>query len=402
MKILITHRYYWPDKSSCSNIVHNIATHLSKTHQVDVLASKPSYIFDKSSIKTASFEIVKNINVRRLRLSNETYSPIRRILNAIYLGIWILIKCMIKKYDVIIVTTIPPVLNGFFSTIAAKLTKSKLIYYCMDVNPEIGNKVSKDFKNYKLFKLLSKIDDWTCKNANLVLVHSQDMLKTLRKRNHGKKYNIEIMNNFSSQINKNYKNKKIFSLIKSKKKLKIIFTGNIGRFQGLETIIDAMGLIANRKDIELLIVGEGTKKKKLIEKAKSKKMNVKFIDHQPIETVKYMIKNSDIGLVSLVPKIYKYSYPSKIATYLEQGIPIICVVEKESEIAKRMNSLSYGFNTQFGDKYSLANLFIELANNKQWKKKMSLNALKAFNKYYSSNVILKRWSKVVNDLSLVK
>ena len=163
-----------------------------------------------------------------------------------------------------------------------------------------------------------------------------------------------------------------------------------------------MGLIVNRKDIELLIVGDGTKKKKLIEKAKSKKLNIKFIDHQPIETVKYMIKNSDIGLVSLVPKIYKYSYPSKISTYLEQGKPIVCVVEKDSELAKRMNSLSYGFNTQFGDKYSLANLFIELANNKQWKKKMSLNALKAFNKHYSSNVILKRWSKVVNDLSLVK
>ena len=269
----------------------------------------------------------------------------------------------------------------------------------MDVNPEIGNKVSKDFKNYKLFKLLSKIDNWTCKNANLVLVHSQDMLKTLRRRNSGEKYNIEIMNNFSSEINKNYKKiKKVYWFNKSKKKLKIIFTGNIGRFQGLETIIDAMGLIANRKDIELLIVGEGTKKKKLMKKAKLKKMNVKFIDYQPIESVKNLIKNSDIGLVSLVPKIYKYSYPSKIATYLEQGKPIICVVEKDSEIVKRMNSLSYGFNTQFGDKHSLVKLLIKLANNKQWKKKMSRGALKAFDKHFSSKVILKKWSNVVNEL----
>lgn len=401
LKILITHRYYWPDKSSCSNIIHSIAKHLSKKHKVDVVTSLPSHVFDKPYKyleKTPRFEVVDNVNVKRLRLPIETYSIFNRIANALRLSLEIFTKSLVKRYDIIIVTTTPMVLSAFFLTLACKITKSKLIYYCMDINPEIGIKISKDFKNKKLYKLLLKMDNWSCKKANLVLAHSQDMLNTLKQRYSGNKYNLGIMNNFSAQIVKNYKNKKINLSVKSKKKLKVIFTGNIGRFQGLETIIDAMSLIANRKDIELLIVGEGVEKKKLIEKTKRKNLNIKFIDYQPLENVKHFIKNSDIGLVSIIPKTYKYAYPSKIATYLEQGKPIICIVEKKSEIVKRMNLYNYGFNLQFGDKYSIAKLLIKLSKNKQWKKKMSKNAYRAYNKYYSSKVILNKWSKIINDL----
>tara|TARA_Y200000002_G_scaffold345312_1_gene319127 strand:- start:5 stop:1216 length:1212 start_codon:yes stop_codon:yes gene_type:complete len=402
LKILITHRYYWPDKSSCSNIIHNIANHLSKKHHVDVITSQPSHVFDKPfkyTYKPPKFEIVDNVNVKRLKLPIETYSKFQRIKNAVLLGSEIFIRCLIKRYDIIIVTTTPMVLSAFFSTIASKLTKTKLIYYCMDINPEIGNKISKDFKNLSLYKLLLKMDDWSCKNANLILVHSEDMLNTLRKRYSGKKYNINIMNNFSSQIDKNYEFKKKTQLtIKSKKKLRIVFTGNIGRFQGLETFIDAMSLISHRQDIELLIVGEGVKKKQLIEKTKRKNINVKFIDYQPHKKVKQIIKNSDIGLVSIIPKTYKYAYPSKISTYLEQGKPIICIVEKKSEIVKRMNFYNYGFHVKFGDTYSIAKLLKKLAKDNQWKIKMSQNALKAYNDHFSSKVILNKWSKVINLL----
>lgn len=401
LKILITHRYYWPDKSSCSNIIHSIAKHLSKKHKVDVVTSLPSRIFDKPYKyleKTPRFEVLDNVKVVRLRLPIEIYGIFNRIVNALRLSLEIFIKSLVNRYDIIIVTTTPMVLSAFFLTLACKITKSKLIYYCMDINPEIGRYVSKDFKSKKLYKLLLKMDDWSCKNANLVLTHSQDMLNTLKQRYSGKKYNLDIMNNFSSEIVKNKKINKSNLQAISKKKLKLVFTGNIGRFQGLETIIDAMGLIAHRKDIELLIVGEGVQKKRLIEKTKKNNSNVKFLDYQPLENVKHIIKNCDIGIVSLIPKIYKYAHPSKIATYLEQGKPVICIVEKKSEIAKSINDYDYGFNFQFGDKHSIAKHLIKLSKNKRWKKKMSQNAHKAYIKFYSSPVILNKWSEIIDDL----
>ena len=397
MKILIIHRYYWPDKTPCSNIIHEISKHLAKdTHEVDILSSQPSYVPDQYLIKFPATEIIDNVNIRRLSLLNETHSPFWRIINAIHLGIWTIIKSMIKKYDIIISTTVPPVLNGFFSALASNLIKSKFIYFCMDLNPELG-KFSKDFKNILLFKLLLKIDDWSCQKANLVLVHSFDMFETLKQRTNGIKYNIKLMNNFSPKTFE--KNNRHLST-KLKKKLTLIYTGNIGRFQGLETVIDAMCLLVRRKDIELIIMGNGVEKKKLLEKVKKKNLNVRFLDYQPLEFTKSIIKNADIGLVTLVPKIYKYAYPSKIMTYLEQGIPIIYNLEAESEIVKSARSKGYGFYTKFGNKNSMANLLIRLADDNKWKKEMRKRALQAFKKNFSANVVLNKWSKIINDLKV--
>ncbi len=401
MNILIVSRYYWPDKSPCSSILHDISRHLAKNmHNVDVLSSQPSYHQSKNFSKTFSFEVIDNVNIRRILLLSETYSPIWRIINSIYLGIWILLKSILKKYDIIIATTIPPILNGFFSSLASKLTKKKFIYFCMDLNPEIG-KVSKDFKNKLLYKLLLKIDDWSCLNANLVLVHSQDMLQALRQRPNGRKYNIKIINNFSPQaLIENESNINFFT--KSKKKLNVIYTGNIGRFQGLEIIIDAMRLLFHRKDIELIMIGDGVKKKELVEKSQKKNLNIKFFDYQSSGFVKNMIKNSDICLVSLIPGIYKFSYPSKIMTYLEQGKPIISNIEEKSEIVKHMKLHGYGFHPKSRSSQSIANLLIRLADDNKWKKKIRHSALQAFNKNFSPIVILNKWSNIINYLQSLK
>ena len=161
-----------------------------------------------------------------------------------------------------------------------------------------------------------------------------------------------------------------------------------------------MCLLVRRKDIELIIMGNGVEKKKLLEKVKKKNLNVRFLDYQPLEFTKSIIKNADIGLVTLVPKIYKYAYPSKIMTYLEQGIPIIYNLEAESEIVKSARSKGYGFYTKFGNKNSMANLLIRLADDNKWKKEMRKRALQAFKKNFSANVVLNKWSKIINDLKV--
>ena len=85
---------------------------------------------------------------------------------------------------------------------------------------------------------------------------------------------------------------------------------------------------------------------------------------------------------------------------MEEGKPIICVLEKKSQIVKDILLHGCGFYVKFGDKHSLANLLIRLADNNKLKKRKSQLALKYFNKYFSSKTVLNNWSKVINDLSL--
>ena len=397
MKILITHRYFWPDTVNCGQILWNITKHLSSEgHSVEVITSLPSYNLNSLKINAKKIENLKNIKIRRINLITEGRSPTKKLINAIKLGIWTNYLAIRNNYDVIISTSIPPITGGFFAALSTYFTRTKFIYFCMDLHPEIG-KISQDFSNPLLYNFLRKVDNWSCSRANPVIVHSLDMKKSLLSRNKKNSFKIKTINNFSIPDDRIKKLNSSENLISDDKNLKIIFAGNIGRFQALEKIIDAMILLKNRHDIKLIIVGEGSLKKDLSLKVKKTNANIDIYDRQPIHVVKEMIKSADIGLVSLSSNVYKYGYPGKIMTYLEQGKPIIAVLEKESEIVKLMLLENYGFCIPTLEPEKISQYLIKILENKSWKIKMGNNALTAHEKYFAKEKILNQWSEILTS-----
>ena len=396
MKILLVHRYFWPDHPNCGQILWHLTKHLSSLgHTIDVITSLPSKDFNSKKINSKKNENIDNIRIKRLDLTIEGQSSFKKIINAFSLGFWTNFFALRNNYDVIVSTTIPPITGGFFGALAACIIKARFIYFCMDLHPEVG-KISKDFSNPIIYAILKKIDNWSCRKANPVVVHSIDMKNSLNLRNKDKEFKIDIINNFSIPAEQTDKSISHINSEKKDKKLIIIFAGNVGRFQKLETIIDAMIILQDRRDIELTIVGDGSAKLELVSKIKKSNANVNFFDQQPVHIVKEMIKKSDIGLVSLSSEIYKYGYPGKIMTYLEQGKPIIAVLEKESEIVKLMEKENYGFCISSFEPKKISQLLLKLAEDNTWKSKMNFNAFNAYEKYFSRNKILSKWSDILS------
>lgn len=393
--ILLIHRYFWPDNSSCSSIIKDISTNLiSDGNNVDVISSQPSYRQNFKNTFRINPENIDGVNITRLNLPNETGSMFIRIKNSIKLGLYLIFRSLTKNYDLIIVTSIPPILGGFFGMIASKIKRIKLIYFCMDIHPEIGL-LSKDYKKNIFYRFLLKIDILNCKFADTIIVHSKDMRDSILSRNKKNQYNIKIINNFSKSFRIN-KNQNLHNY-KKKNSLKIIYTGNLGRFQSLQTIFKTMELIKENKLIELILVGEGSEKIFLKDMAKKTKINVKFIDYLSEPAAQLKINEADIGLVSLMKDVYKYAYPSKTMSYLEQGKPIIAMIETSSQLSIDMKKNGYGFSIIQDDHVAFANLLTKLSKSNLWRDRMSKNAIKAYKQYYTSDVILKSWSNVVNQ-----
>ena len=131
------------------------------------------------------------------------------------------------------------------------------------------------------------------------------------------------------------------------------------------------------------------------EQVKKTRANVTFFAYQPINIAKDAIKKADIGLVTLMPNTYKYAYPGKVMTYLEQGRPFISTIEPESELAKTMKNEGFGFSVEGADTTKIANLFIKLADDTSWKIKMNDAAKIAYEKNFSMNKILNQWSNII-------
>ena len=392
-RIIISHRYIYPDKSHCSLILYNIAKHLNYDgYCVKIISSYPSYRKNSSKIKISK-EKIKDLSVERINLANESTSMFKRIINSILLGLFLIKKSFFFKPDLIVVTSIPPILGGFFGILCKKIFKCKLIYFCMDIHPEIGL-ISNDYKNNILKKFFFLLDNYTCSKTDKIIVHSSDMKASLIDRGVQYKDKILIINNFAKQNNVSITKKKYTKLDGF---LKIIYAGNIGRFQSLENILIAMKLI-NNKNIELNIVGEGSKKNELENFSKKNNLNVNFLGYLSQNKIADLIDISDICLVTLMPEIYKYAYPSKIMTYLSRGKPIIATVELDSEIANSIINEKYGYVVNQNDYNSLAKLLLKISHDGNLLKNLNHNSKKAFDKFFSEKVILNKWSSLIKDV----
>ena len=397
MRVLLVHRYYWPDAAPCGVIMHWIAKHLAaEGHCVDALTSQPSRFGGSRLGVRPRNEKIDGVNVTRVRLPMEIRRPIWRIVNAFNIGFRIIIQAIVKKYDVVIISTVPPVLGGVFAALAAKLSGARFIYYCMDLHPEVGM-VSGDFSNPALVSALQWLDDWSCRQAWPVIVHTDDMRKTLLRRARGSEYDISIINNFALPSENECVSPTDLYSADSANGLRLVYAGNLGRFQGLEALLEAMGRIVDRKDIELIVVGDGVAKAGLLAHKKKTNSNVRFLGYQPVELTKAIIQSADIGIVMLIPGMYRLAYPSKTMAYLEQGRPVIAAVEAASDLARTMLAEGYGFCVPIGDSESLARLIVKLADDRSWRMAMSQAALRVFEERFSASVVLAKWSDMLRS-----
>lgn len=399
LKILAIHRYYWPDTAPYASILRSIVKRWTDDgHTVDVLSSQPSYKQHVELSKRLTVEKVDGALVYRLNLPFETARPIVRILNTIKLSAAILWRGAIKRrYDVIMISTSPPVIGGWVAALISKLTRARFIYHCMDIHPEIG-RVSGEFKNSLIFNLLQRLDRYSCQVASPTVVLSNDMREVLQARDNSRCLDIEILNNFSVPSTADSNSSVHLPFDISEDKLTLIFAGNIGRFQGLEHLLEAFNqpILKTNKRIELILMGDGNRRQALESYASENNLtNVRFVGHHSVNTAKLAMQRADYGFVSLVPTLYRYAYPSKTTTYLEQGCPLLLAVEPESELAKELTVAGVGMVVSQTCPQILATeiaSLIDLNDDREAKK----DAARAYAQaHFSEKVLLPKWSELL-------
>ncbi len=397
LRVLAIHRYYWPDTPPYASMLRRIvSTWVSDGHSVEVLTSQPSYKAALDNQKLAARDTLDGAKVSRMKLPNESGKPLVRVLNAVRLSLTILRKALFgRRYDVIMVSTAPPVLAGFTCALVAKLRKTRFIYHCMDIHPEIGS-LSGEFRNPIIFRLLQAMDRWSCSKARPAVVLSDDMKKALEERKGSNRYQIRVINNFSLPSEDAPSQSLPFSM--HTEDFNLLFAGNIGRFQGLNILIEAMGLLATQLPrIRLVMMGEGTARKELEQKARELNANVEFVGHHSVAVAKLAMQKADVGFVSLVPGIIKYAYPSKTMTYLEQGCPLLVAVEPQSSLAKDVERNGVGLAVPSGDVDALKNAIIKMAEDDTKLRDMKDKALVLGSSDYSEANVLPVWSDLLSE-----
>ena len=408
MKALFFYQHFWPDSPPYANMLRTISSHFAqKGHKISVLTAQPSYKQVDRAARSPAFEQLDGVNVSRLALLPGSGSITQ--LRALSKALWPLrAACYLvgqailgRRQEVIVAATIPPVANGVFGLIAARLTRAKFVYHLQDIYPEIGAVGGLWSEKSLKYKCLKWFDTLICKQADHCIVLSEDMAKTLKARG-VVNTSITIINNFmlASFSEKTFETNSANAInINLEKNLRVVFAGNLGRFQGLELMLQAFVDMTqnNNLQMELHFIGEGAAEQSLKDLADGSQY-IFFHGHYPFEEACRLMATFDAGIVSIQPDIYRYAYPSKTLTYLGLGLPLLALVESESALAVSITNDRLGVAASNANRQALADGFSDLAkylksdaNDRQ--------RIKALAKETSSSaVVLRQWDSMFEKL----
>lgn len=144
------------------------------------------------------------------------------------------------------------------------------------------------------------------------------------------------------------------------------YSGNLGRKQGLDALIEAASVLATSTDpaakrIHLLIVGDGVMRRELEQQIASR--SLKNIRMMPLLTeVDYhgMVAASAVSLILQSPGTGQYFFPSKLLSVLSMRAPVISAADDDSELAKAVNAGGFGINVPCAAPGDLASALIRL------------------------------------------
>lgn len=137
-----------------------------------------------------------------------------------------------------------------------------------------------------------------------------------------------------------------------------IYGGNLGKPQGIDFLMQCLEANARRGDCYFLVVGNGTEYGKLEAwhdslsercKMKNERCAVRLMQRLPKEDYDMLVRSCDVGLIFLDHRFTIPNYPSRLLSYLENRMPVLCATDPNTDMGRIAEENGYGFWCESND-----------------------------------------------------
>jgi len=158
----------------------------------------------------------------------------------------------------------------------------------------------------------------------------------------------------------------------------LVFGGNMGKPQNLQNVLKLAFEVKDFQQIKFLFVGRGMEVNNLKKLRESMNLDsVIFKDFIPRDDYEKLLSSCDVGIVSLDQRFTVPNFPSKTVDYLKLGLPILAAVDKcaLNDYGKLLEEdIKAGLCCEATNMKKYKENLIELLNNKELYKELSINA----------------------------
>lgn len=336
MKVLVLSQYFWPE----SFIINDVALTLREQgHDVVVATGKPNYpdgnLFEGYRAWGTQREHYKGkVEVLRVPLCPRGEGRARNLvlnyLSFVLAGLiflpWMLRK---REFDAILVFAPSPITQAIPAFPLKWLKKAKLALWVQDLWPE-SLSATGFVKHPHLLKGLGWMVRAIYRRCDTLLVQSRAFIEPVSR--YAAREKIQYYPN-----SLDVRPPKLVVPIPSElsdlleKHFCVVFAGNLGTAQALETIVQAAVHLRDDPQIRLVLVGSGSRLAWLKAQQQAHGLdNLVMPGRFPMEAMPQIFERSSALLVSLNDEeAFAQTIPSKIQAYLAAGRPIIACINGE-------------------------------------------------------------------------
>ena len=334
MRVLILSQYYAPEPVPKPA---ELAEHLSsRGHAVRVLTGFPNSPEGRlyAGYRPALWRRERLRGVEVLRTFEFPYhGPLKlgRVLNyASFMVSAVAAGASLPAVDVIYVYH-PPLTTGLAARALSRLKRAPFVYDVQDIWPE-GAVASGFLREGRLTRALSRVERLVYRGAGHLLTVSEGARANLV----SKGVPVERVSVMPHWVDERAFGAGDAAGQEARRRLGwaddfvLLFAGNLGLVQGLDTAILAMERFRLDEKVRLVLVGGGADRERLVALAEARRLGrrVQFVERLPQAEMPPLLAAADALLVHLKRSPFaSLSLPTKTLAYLAAGRPIVMAVE---------------------------------------------------------------------------
>ena len=426
MRVLQLTGYFYPEKAASIYLEENRFEAFGNAG-LDTIIYTPTPTRgispeERKEFKKRKLEMMYDghVEVHRFSMYAEGKNPVLRALR--YTLCWIKQfnrGLFAKDIDCIYLASTPPI-QGVLGGMLRKLKRVPFVYNLQDIFPDslAGTGLAK--KGGLLWKIGRVIENFTYRNADKIIVISQDFKKNIIAKGVPEEKIVVVYNwvdqNMVVDVPRD-KNKlfDMYGLVHSK--FYITYNGNIGLTQNMEMLCEVARELEQEglNDIHFVLTGNGAYWDTLVAKLRGLKEekrvkapdgtesitfgNITLLPFQPYEDISHVFSLGDASLVISKPGVGENSVPSKTWSIMSASRPVLANFD-ENELKTIIADNNCGIFTKAGDKEAFKEAILKLYGDRELCKEMGRNGRQFVMDNLTKEVGTQKYVDVIKSVAL--
>ncbi len=370
-------------------------------HRVTIIASPVSYLTGSSGSSKIPWRTREDPEPGISIYRTYTYSALHKsFVHRVFSFISFMVSSFftglsIRKVDLVWGTS-PPIFQGATAWLLARLKGVPFLFEVRDLWPAFAIAVGV-LNNKILIRLSEWLERFLYRHADQMVVNSPGFIQHVSQRG-GRKVVLIPNGADPAMFRPSSDDRGFLKPYNLNEKFVAMYAGAHGLSNDLGVVLEAAAQLKDRKDIQIVFVGDGKEKAGLMTRADALQLdNVTFLPSQPKNRMADVLGSADVCIAVLKPiELYRTTYPNKVFDYMAAGKAVVLAIGGVvSDVVKGEKA---GIAVTPGDPAAMANAIRYLADNPALACEMGAAGRKAIEQRYNRNTFSHQFSRIIEEM----